>query len=398
MSRIYSIKCPNCSAPLSHLGGGRVQSVTCAYCKSVIDLNNDYKILSNFRNIIAPDVPFKIGMQGKIDEIEWTIIGWIVYRSEDDVEDKWSEFLLFSPLYGYGWLVYESGEISFSRRVRDFDLRKWESNKRGQTAFYNQGHYLLEEESYNSRIDFVQGELNWVAKKNDKIRCWDYKGVKGQSLSIEQSRKELEVYHTQKLNSQIVYESFGVKEEHQVIKKQSFGEKIDDEVAEGKPLSFYGIIIIFILLLGAIIYDSNIILSETVNSSTKKLFRVTNNAFLNQITIKTSSSSTLNAYKITIYKNNTKIFSIDKRSVYFSQQTLGKTWNHNAIGANVYLKLDTGQYLLEVTKLNKSITGKLNIQVFQKVLRTSYITPLLILVILFFIYFNFRNFIKREES
>ena len=391
MSQVYSIKCPKCSAPLGHLGGGRIQSVTCDYCKSVIDLNNNYKILSNFRNILAPDVPFKVGMRGEIDDIEWTVIGWIVYRSKDDAEDKWSEFLLFSPLYGYGWLVYESGDISFSRRVRDFDLRKWKKHNKAQTVFYNKGHYLLEEESYNSIIDFVQGELNWVAKKNDKIRCWDYKGVKGQSLSIEQSRDELEVYHTQKLDSQTIYENFGVEKEHQVIKKQSFGEKIDDEVAEGKPLSFYGIITIFILLLGAIFYNSNIILSETINTPTKRLFRVTNDTFLNQITIKTPSSSTLNSYKITIHQNKIKIFSIDKRSVYFSKQTLGKTWSRSAIGANIYLKLESGQYLLEVTKLDKSITGKLNIKIFQKVLRTSYITPLLILVLLFFIYFYFRR-------
>jgi len=153
----------------------------------VIGLNKHYKILSNFRNIIAPDVPFKIGMQGKIDDVEWTIIGWIVYHSEDEIEDKWSEFLLFSPLYGYGWLVYESGEIGFSRRVRDFDLRKWEKLKSNKPIFYNKGHYILEEESYNSIIEFVQGELNWVAKKNDKVKCWDYKGVKKRALALNRA-------------------------------------------------------------------------------------------------------------------------------------------------------------------------------------------------------------------
>jgi len=80
VSKLYSIKCPNCSAPLAIIGGGRVQTITCAYCKSVIDLNDNYKILSQFKNVIDPQVPFKIGMRGKIENVEWTIIGWIVYK------------------------------------------------------------------------------------------------------------------------------------------------------------------------------------------------------------------------------------------------------------------------------------------------------------------------------
>jgi LSD1 subclass zinc finger protein len=50
MSKVQSIKCSNCGAPLKLLGGGRVMTVTCAYCKSVLDLNDNYKVLSNFRN------------------------------------------------------------------------------------------------------------------------------------------------------------------------------------------------------------------------------------------------------------------------------------------------------------------------------------------------------------
>lgn len=81
MSRVQSIKCTNCAAPLKLLGGGRVESVTCSYCKSVLDLNDNYKVLSSFRNTKALNaLPFELGMKGVLRGIDYTIIGRVDYR------------------------------------------------------------------------------------------------------------------------------------------------------------------------------------------------------------------------------------------------------------------------------------------------------------------------------
>ncbi len=390
MSKFYSIKCPNCSAPLAIIGGGRVQSVTCAYCKSVIDLNNNYKILSQFKNVNAPKVPFKIGMKGKINDIEWIIIGWIVYRDEEG--GRWSEFLLFSPLYGYSWLVYENGVISFSRRIRDLDLRKWQKGER-LPLFYNGGHYILQDgEPYSSFIDFVQGELTWVAKKGDKIECWDYKATKSQILNIEKSNNEIEVYFTKELDAKEVYNSFGVNEKEQIIKKISSIEKLNKELEDKKPLPFYGIVAIFITLFITLISSitSDKVLYEKFDKNRDTLFRITNSAFLTKIEITSPLKKRINNYSLAIYKQNKKIFYIDSGKVYFSKKVLGKTWSHTAIGANIYLKLDTGQYLLKVKKITPS-TDKIIVKIEERVIRPNYITPLFIIILLFLIYTYFRQ-------
>jgi hypothetical protein len=386
VSKIYSIKCPNCAGALKLLGGGRVETITCEYCKSLIDINDNYKILSNFKNIKVPKVPFEIGMSGKIEDIEWTIIGWIVYRDEEDYNDRWSEFLLFSPLYGYAWLIYEEGDISFSRRVRDFNLQKWQ--KDGSNLFYRNGHYLIKDESYNSLVDFVQGELTWIAKRDDKIRCWDYKKTSRESLTIERSGNELEVYYTKKVDTQEVYESFGVDKEQQIIRKRSFSEKMDEELEDGKPLSFYGIIFIMLTLIALLVssFTSDKVLYEKISSDSNYNFTVHTSAFLTQMTIKSTSPTTLNGYRFEIYKSNKKIFYIDKKVVYFSKATLGKTWSHNAIGAKIYFKLDSGRYLLKVIRTDKTVSSPIAITVEEKVIRDSYILPILILVVLFFLY------------
>jgi len=387
VSKIYSIKCPNCNAPLSLLGGGRVQSVTCAYCKSVIDLNNNYKILSKFKNIAIPPSPFKVGMKGKIDGVEWTIIGWIVYKDYQDILYRWSEFLLFSPLYGYAWLVYEDGEVFLSRRVRDLDLRKWQKEE-SQTLFFRGGHYILKEESYYSVIDFVQGELNYIAKYGDKIKCWDYKGVRGQSISIEKSNNELEVYYNKKLDARSVYDSFDVKESEQYIKKLSIDEKFKEEFEEKKPLAFYGIVAIFITLLIMIIlsFNENIVLKDRVNINKETTFHIDSDAFLTHIHIDSPTHEILNGYKITILKNYKKIFEIDKDKVYFIKQNLGNSWNRRAKGVDIYLKLDRGIYTMKIEKLDLSISNSIYITVAQNSIRLIYILPLFIAVLLFLIY------------
>jgi len=390
VSKIYSIKCPNCGAPLSLLGGGRIQTVTCAYCKSVIDLNDNYKILSQFKNVFVPPSPFKIGMQGKIDNIEWTIIGWIVYRDSEDNSDRWSEFLLFSPLYGYAWLVYEDGEISISRRVRDLDLRKWQKEK-NKTLFFRGGHYILDNESYYSVIDFVQGELNYIAKYGDRIKCWDYKGIKGQSISIEKSNNELEVYYTKKLDTKEIYNSFKVPPKDQKIKKLTIGDKFHKELDDKKPLSFYGIVAIFITLIIIMMFSYTIssqILYERTSINKEIPFHKNSSAFLTKIELDTPNHKALNSYAISIYQQNKKIFYIDSNSVYFAKQNISNSWNSSAKGAYIFLKLDAGDYILKVEKINNTLED-IKITITERVIRLSYIVPLFILILIFFIYIQF---------
>jgi hypothetical protein len=386
VSKIYSIKCPNCNAPLSLLGGGRVKSVTCAYCKSVIDLNNNYKILSQFKNVAIPPSPFKVGMKGKIEGVEWTIIGWIVYKDYSDILYRWSEFLLFSPLYGYAWLVYEDGEIFLSRRVRDLDLRKWQKEE-SQTLFFRGGHYILKEESYYSIIDFVQGELNYIAKYGDKIRCWDYKGVKGQSISIEKSNNELEVYYNKKLDARSVYNSFDVKESERRIKEPTLNDKFNLELEEGKPLSFYGIVAIFLALLAMIVlsFNEHEVLKERVTKNRETMFTITSSAFLTHIHIDTPNHQTLNSYRVGIIKNGKTIFEIDKDRVFFSKKNLGNSWSKRAKGANIYIKLDRGRYLLKIEKIGTT-TNSIEVTITDKSIRLFYILPLFFIILLFLIY------------
>ncbi len=389
----YAIKCTNCAAPLDILGGGRVQTITCTYCHSVLDLNDHYKVLSTFEKVPRSLSPFSLGMKGNIKGVEWTIIGWIHYRTAEFPSEEWDEFFLYSPTHGYAWLVYEEGKLSFSKRVRDFDILTWQE-KKPKTVFYHKGHYLRQDSSYLTYVDYVEGELSWVAKFGDKIKCWDYSGVRYQSIGIEKTNNELEVFHTEKLNKKDIYTSFSLEyKEGKTKQKSSDNDIAIEEENTHTALSFtnlyiYPLIILAILAISSLFY-SKTIFEKSYTQSFETQFNVTSSAFLTAISLKVKGTGTANN-KLSLHQNGKKIFYIDKDTVYFVKKDLGSSWYKGDSDATIYLKLDKGQYRLVSQKESPQVTTTLSIK--QKVIRLKYIIPLLVLFIAIFLFSNMHIF------
>jgi len=391
MSKHYAIKCTNCAAPLDLLGGGRVQTVTCAYCHSTLDLNDHYKVLAEFENVRRPLGPFEIGMRGNIKGVEWTIIGWITYKTAEFPTEEWNEFFLYSPTHGYAWLVYENDMVYFSKRVRDFDLLQWQTNK-PKTIFYHKGHYVRNEGSYLSYVDYVEGELSWIAKFGDKFTCWDYNGVRYQTLSIEKGTNELEVYHTEKLKKSDIYSAFDLeyKEESRTTKEASKKEvslgndiTIDDEIET--PSANKGFMILFLIMvlfaLSSLFY-SKTIFTKTYSSNFETQITIDSSAFLTSIKLSVTGSGDADN-KLWLYKEGKKIFYIDKNKVYFIKKDIGQSWKYNAASATIYLKLDKGTYRLVCHKNSNQTYTKLTME--QEVIRIKYIIPLLVILVFLFL-------------
>jgi len=398
---IYSIKCTNCAAPLVIRGGGRVTTVTCEYCNSVLDIANEYKVLSQFHDKYRPSVPFKLGMQGYVNGVEWTIIGWVSYMTTDFPVERWSEFFLYSPLYGYGWLIYEEGKVSFSKRVRDFPLREWQDANQPKSQSFRKSRYTLAEESYTVEIDFVQGELSWIAKAEDKIRCWDYDGPSRKSISIEKSQEELEVYLNQKLDSKKIYDSFGVKKEKQKKEKQSAIDKVFDEgdldETEKSMQLFTKLILVLLLMitlmLGYSLVSGKVLLEEHTNQSFVRSMTVDSDAFLSKIEIKAPTPNLLNLVNLEIYDSSKRrIFIINKDRLYAKSGYVGETWLVGDDEATVYLKLKEGLYRVSL-KMTKPTTGKdkITVRIEEKVVRLTYILTMFILLIIVFAFTNKGN-------
>lgn len=391
-SKTIAIKCTNCAAPLKILGGGRVNTITCSYCNSLLDLNDHYKVLTQFHSKYRPPTPLSLGMKGTIKGTEWTIIGWVAYKTTDFPTERWSEFFLYSPYYGYAWLVYEEGEILYSRRVRDFSLREWQDKRNPKTIFYKSGHYIAKEGSYLAEIDFVQGELTWIARAGDTVRCWDYDGVRRKSISIEKTKDEYEVYLNEKLDTKKIYESFGVAREKRVNPKQSISDKIFDEGsldATEKSFSAFarGLMVLIFTLLMVIVFSkfsSKTLVYERTNQPYVQTFTVSSDAFLSEIKLKAPTASTLDAYRLVLYKSNNKILSIDKTAIYPHNSNFRYTWKANSDNEiEIYLKLTQGFYRVSLEHITpmKSIE-QVTLSIKERVVRLLYILPLFVIMLI----------------
>ncbi|CAA6803105.1 MAG: Unknown protein [uncultured Sulfurovum sp.] len=388
---IYAIKCTNCAAPLDILGGGRVQTITCAYCHSVLDLNDHYKVLSNFEKVPRSLAPFSLGMKGKIKGTQWTIIGWIHYKTAEFPAEEWDEFFLYSPTHGYAWLVYEEGKVSFSKRIRDFNLPSWQIQK-PRTLFYRKGHYVRKESSYQTYIEYVEGELTWIAKFGDQFTTWDYHGVRHQSLSIEKANSELEVYHTEKIHTKDIYHAFNLEspKEHEINKNIYLDPDITIEEEVDSIISnyLYKILVLILAILSiASLFYSKTIYNKTYSSNFEAPITIDSNAFLTSIKLSVNNSGEKDN-KLWLYKNGKKIFYIDKSKVEFIKKDIQSSWSPRAVSATIYLKLDKGNYKLVGHKNNNKTYTTITIE--QEVIRVKYLIPL-VLIFIFMFLFHYRH-------
>ncbi|CAA6804206.1 MAG: Unknown protein [uncultured Sulfurovum sp.] len=382
MSTIKSIKCTKCAAPLDLLGGGRVKTVTCSYCKSIIDIDNDYQVLGNFQNIkFNHHIPFKIGMQGKIKGIEYTIIGRIRYAELQD-DYFWDDLLLYSPLYGYAWLSYEEGHITYAKRTRNFPNHTWNEMQEIETLEHNNRNYRVDE-VYTAKINYIEGELTWVAKKYDKNSVLEFYSAPF-GISIEKAQHELEYYELEYLENTEVYEAFKVPKEEQVEHNnihvlKAFGETFF------KPLAKFSVWAIAMLLVLILLFNHNGAGKSVLNTlvSNKKVleqnFSISTEKYLTSLTLQSNTATELNNYNVQIKHNNQVIFSINKNSTYISpsirsqESILLDKWNSNAKHVKVYLNLPkNNDYILSVSPVDNKVNTTIKIQIEEAVSRLNY--------------------------
>jgi len=400
MSRVQSIKCTNCAAPLKLLGGGRVESITCSYCKSVLDLNNNYKVLSNFKKVKERHkLPFELGMKGELKGVEYTIIGRITYTETVYVDHSWSDFLLFSPIYGYAWLTYEQGHLLYSKRNRTFPNLTWEEIEQQSLVVVDEKAYKPYD-TYRAKVTYVEGELTWIAKYGDKINYIDLVSAP-YGISAENNGKEIEFYNDEYLDATEVYETFGVPEEQRDTEK-GFHPLKPLNRPFFKELSKISLWFIFImsLLMMVFMFDGS---GKTIASFTagnlepvKEPFTVTSTKYLTSIHIKANSAKALNNFNIKLFKDKQLIFSLTQNNAYIFDETTAKvskrldTWERRAKEVVVYLNLDkVGLYQLSVSPIDNTVVSILEVKVKEKDSRLNYLLIFTAFLLFFFLLYYF---------
>ncbi|CAA6824249.1 MAG: Unknown protein [uncultured Sulfurovum sp.] len=396
MSPIKSIKCTNCGAPLNLLGGGRVESITCSYCKSVLDLNDNYKVLTNFKNIREQHkLPFEIGMKGTLKQVEYTIIGRVTYAAMEYPNGEWTDFLLFSPLYGYAYLTYEEGHLIYSKRNRTFPNLTWSQTKNTSPLRVDGKNYQPFDE-YEAKVIYVEGELTWIAKRNDKTSFIDLTAPPF-GLSVEKTKNEIEYYQAEYLDAHTTYEAFGISKE---VTPKSFHALQPFERPFFKSLSLiaYWVLFIIALLFVAVNIDGSGKLITSISADNKAVkqvdFFVNSSKYLVDIELQSAKAKSLNNFNLQIHKNKQIFFALTSTSAYIFNEKNGKVkkklnpWDKQAKKVLLSLNLEgAGTYHLSIKPIDMTLDSTLFVKIKEERSRLGYIIFFFIFtLILWFIY------------
>jgi len=391
MAKVYSIKCPNCGAPLELLGGKNVLSVTCRYCKSVIDLKNNYKILAQFQKEKKIKSPFKVGMQGKVKGIEWTIIGLIVYSTTKGValKEYWVDHLLYSPIYGYAWLTYENGIVTFTKKVHSLPKKDLSPFNSPKDNIIFDGKVYKFYECYEAYTVYVEGELTFIAKKDDVTQiCEAIAPPFG--LNKESALGEIEYSISEYLPQEETFKSFKTKPLDNppwVYPIKPFESKFLKSLSEVSKV-FLAISIFIIVAINLI--SSNKVVAKDSFISTKRVieFNITNPKHLLEIDIDTNLDNNWLDYELSIEdKNKTEIFATSGEISYYHGYEGGESWSEGSQSETIYTKVPSGgAYKLYFDSTHKAVVNK-TITVKEGVIRDSYFIALAIIYLITFLLF-----------
>ena len=171
------LECPSCSFQVSYYGTG-ASTVNCPKCLSLVNISDKPKLLHTLKGKMLEsrkkrELPIPLGSKVIFDNLLFTLVGFV--RSVEDSYYFNYEYLLYNKTWGYRWLFSYDGHFMLQEKMDsipkinishldemdyktsfNFDDEKWKMYEAGET-----------------KIDWVEGELPWVAKYGDKSTYYD---------------------------------------------------------------------------------------------------------------------------------------------------------------------------------------------------------------------------------
>jgi len=171
---IDSIRCKTCAAPLALLGNAlRTKTLTCQYCGTVMDSQNEFRALYTFSTVQQPQTALRIGLQGVLDGIKFQISGFVVYEStyRGDVT-QWLHFQCYSPTHGYSHIIKLGDKYFVLRRTYHLPNRIIWMLKKGD-RFEMQGQPFLIDQFYFPQVLYAAGSLtNTIKQRQRNKQCF----------------------------------------------------------------------------------------------------------------------------------------------------------------------------------------------------------------------------------
>jgi len=397
-----AIKCTGCAAPVKINGGGhRIRTLNCNYCGTVMDVQKNYRQLGKFINQSKPDSPLQIGMEGKIKNISFIIIGMVGYRS--NYGDTWVDLFLFSDTHGYAYLTYSMGHFAFTRRVRYLPDKNMQTLQRHETFHVDHKKYTFFE-SYKSEVTYVAGELTWIAKKKNTCKVRDAIAPPFM-FTQEVLRNETEYYLSEYLEPEEIHTNFNTTYQTQRSKHfkhpaQPFTAPIRQAVSKASRVALIIAVLLFVFITlfgnGKNIYHATLEGNEISQGTLTRDITISNPKHLIELSYKTIPSNTWINHDISLFRDNIEVFSFSKQlASHSNRNTEGSSLKGTQSGIARFKVKKAGNYSLRVhttkdstSKNQPSIQHKaLTIRIKEGVMGKKYMVILFIIGLISYAWF-----------
>lgn len=182
-----AFSCPHCGSPVSLRAVGITVTAVCPACGSVIDTASpELKIIQATRDALIA-TPLDIGSRGKLDGVEWEVIGCVSKSVRYQPAYRWEEYLLFNPWHGFRFLSQVNGHWSLFKR-----LNQRVDGVRGHLSATLNGRTFHAFNKDTVVVDGVKGEFYWRIKVGDETYACDFVSAP-YMLSSEESDDEVNI-------------------------------------------------------------------------------------------------------------------------------------------------------------------------------------------------------------
>lgn len=360
-AKARTINCKGCGAPINLFGGHKIESVICSSCGSCLDCYEDYKVIAKYKNLKRPRLPLKMGMSGKIKNIEFIVTG-IVMNEEIDEDGRYVsvEYQLYSPTHGYAWLVRDDNfNYSFMREVKDLPNIIVGVPEKNGVKFKVKDMQFTVKESGNENIFYVEGELTWVAKLHDSSKyttaiCSPY------IYEITKSHNELEFSFGEFISAEEVYKTFNIpgtpiksKGKHLAAPPTPVN-KARSSIKIFAIISFLIMLAILIFGGGKRIFNEKIATSQCKEGVVKE-FYIQKPGSLMKFKLHCPLSNAWTYFEVTVSKDGHDYFTIGKEISYYHGYSGGESWSEGSKSTSAYFRLpEQGMYELHISAEGKS--------------------------------------------
>jgi hypothetical protein len=163
------VACPNCGGSLDLRAPDETQRVVCPFCNSLLDVTEgNLKYLKSleagrYQPVIA------LGAVGHIQDLDYTVIGFMRRSVKYDITYYWQEYLLYHPRRGFRWLVHSDNHWSLVRPVPPGEIKQ----DRADRPRFEERTFRLFADG-NSTVVQVLGEFYWKVEVGESVHFQDF--------------------------------------------------------------------------------------------------------------------------------------------------------------------------------------------------------------------------------